>query len=133
MTKRAKSWRRIRLLEVLFIAATVFGFIFLQGGDMAAPLFWGYCALLGAGGLLLVWRQYQTLDEFGRGRWLKSYAAMAMVYSLGLTCLVLWALWQARDGHFPPLPFGAVYVLFLSGGLASWATWHYLGWRDSRE
>ncbi|MFC6591504.1 hypothetical protein ACFP81_05405 [Deinococcus lacus] len=59
---------------------------------------------------------------------------MAFVYSLGLAALVLWAVWKASSGpQLPALPFNAVFAVLVLGAVASWATWHYLGWRDSRE
>ncbi|WP_380082508.1 hypothetical protein [Deinococcus lacus] len=56
------------------------------------------------------------------------------MYSLGLAALVLWAVWKASSGpQLPALPFNAVFAVLVLGAVASWATWHYLGWRDSRE
>lgn len=134
MTRQERRWQRTRALELGLTVLIVVAFTALNGRWMTAPLFGAFMAvfaLLTAG---LMRQQYRVLDELGRLRWLKSYLSMAAVYSLGLAGLVLWAVWQAGAGAEPPsLPFYAVFAVMVAGGLASWGTWHYLGWRDSRE
>lgn len=134
MTRQERRWQRTRALELGMTLLLIVAFIVLNGRWMTAPLFGAFMAvfsLLTAG---LLHRQYRVLDELGRLRWLKSYLSMAAVYSLGLAGLVLWSVWQAGAGpEMPSLPFYAVFTVMIAGGLASWATWHYLGWRDARE
>ena len=132
MTRQEKRWQRVRPLEVVLTLLLIAAFSVLNSGRMTAPLFAAFMtvfALLTAG---LMRRQYRVLDELGRLRWLGSYLSMAFVYSLGLSGLVLWSIWQAGGGQPPGVSFNAVFAVLVAGGLASWGTWHYLGWRDSR-
>lgn len=69
--------------------------------------------------------QYRALDEYDRGRWLRSVALSGLVAQVTLLLLLAWGLWQ-RGGLTPEL-LGAA---FAAAWLSSWATWFALRWQD---
>jgi hypothetical protein len=72
--------------------------------------------------------QYRALDEYDRGRWLRSIALSGLVTQLLLLLVMAWGLWQ--HVNVTPQLLGMVFAL---AWLSSWATWFALRWRDGRE
>lgn len=132
MTRREKQWRKLRVLEYIWVALMVLGFVSLMGGNFPAPLFWGYLFLFTVGGFLFYRQQYLALDELGRLRWLKSQTVTALVLSLGVGTLMLWAIWQKSEQIQIATVLNLLLSVMLLAALAAWGTWHYLGWRDLR-
>lgn len=134
MNRRERQWRNVRIWEWALNITAIFGLIIVINNHAPAAIFWTAITLTGIAGCLLIWRQYQVLDEYGKLRWLKSYFAMSGIYALGLSGILLWSMWaNVNTGSMSNIPFWPLYILLIAGAIASWATWHYLGWRDSRE
>lgn len=132
MSQLERRFRRLQWAEALWTVLMIVGFVLMIRVSFALLLFAAYMLLFLVGGGWFYWRQYHTLDELGRLRWLKSQMMLGMVLSFGLGGLLLWEIWQGSGSGQVTFSLEWLLALMSFAVLASWGTWHYLGWRNLR-
>lgn len=94
------------------------------------PFWRAYGLVLGGVALILAplsLHQFRTLDEYSRGRWLRSMGVSALVTLTLLLLSVAWGFWTETA-----LAPGLLLGLFIAGLASGWLTSLWLTLRDRR-